>query len=155
MALTSSNKSWNFLSYLWAVNWSSSLLIVLGLPGCLLRCLFRLNEVKSSTCFVNCTRKFRSASPALRRWFVWFSLGVPSALSSSDWTAVCLPLSGSGDQIQRLLSYQSQWKLYTAQFVSAVSNLSGYCIFAVNFCELYYPLYSRMPLHYLIFNNVK
>ena len=24
--------------------------------------------------------------------------------------------------------------------------------FAVNFCELYYPLYCRIPLHYLLFN---
>ena len=24
--------------------------------------------------------------------------------------------------------------------------------FAVNFCELYYPLYCRLPLHYLLLN---
>ena len=34
------------------------------------------------------------------------------------------------------------------QFVSAVSNLCRLFVFAVNFCELYYPLYFRLWLHY-------
>ena len=54
--------------------------------------------------------------------------------------------------LYRLFSYQSQGKPYTAAFVSAVSILSRYCVFAFNFCELYYPLYCRLPLHNLLFN---
>ena len=71
-------------------------------------------------------------------------------LFSTDWTAVCLPLSGSAEQRQQLLSYQGQGKFYTAHFVSALSDLSGYCVFAINFCELLYPIYCRNPLYYLL-----
>ena len=73
--LTSCTKSWNFLSYLWAVDGSSSLLVVLEWPGCcsLLFCWFPLSRFRNSIFFLNCAILF--ASLACCCWFVWFFSG--------------------------------------------------------------------------------
>ena len=57
LVLTSSTKSWNFLSYLWAVDWISSLLVRLELPDCFLQllCLFHLSRACTLITFLNCT----------------------------------------------------------------------------------------------------